>query len=79
VPFSELWNELAVLLGKYSKVNMSFKRKVNHTLPEEEEARSSRPHIIPPSLLCSVTSMARCPSIRLLYTVRERMSMELLL
>lgn len=33
VPFSELWTELADLLGKYSQVNMPFQRKINHTHP----------------------------------------------
>lgn len=70
-----MWNELAVLLGKHSKVNMSFKRKVNHAHPEE--ARSSGPHIIILSLFCTMTSMVRHPTTRLLYTVRERMGLEL--
>lgn len=75
VPFSEMWNGLAISLGKHSKVNTSFKRKVNHTHPEE--ARSSGTHIVIPSLFCTATSMVRRPTTRLLYTVRERMGLEL--
>lgn len=34
VPFTEVWNERAILLGESSKINMFFQRKVNYAHPE---------------------------------------------
>lgn len=34
VPFTEAWNELAILLGESWKINMFFQRKVNYAHPE---------------------------------------------
>lgn len=60
-PFTEAWNELAILLGQSSKINRFFQRKVNYAHPELAPSTNPRVTILSPPL-CTDSQARPSPS-----------------